>query len=144
MDRCFLSNICYFFPKALRYKKLFDLLIAFEPQFFYKRFLYQMSALLLPKAEIHIKKDLHQYSERDKGVIARHIPKKKGIFQRKKGTPEINSLFQGIFSIMLSLGMTLSRLSDNTIFTVISNIFLTFLLILVNVYFYYISKNHDK
>ncbi len=45
---------------------------------------------------------------------------------------------------MLSLGMTLSRLSDNTIFTVISNIFLTFLLILGNVYFYYISKNHDK
>ena len=45
---------------------------------------------------------------------------------------------------MLSLGITLSRLSDNTIFTVISNIFLTFLLILVNVYFYYISKNHDK
>lgn len=34
MDRCFLSNICYFYPKALNSKKLFDFLMHFEPKLF--------------------------------------------------------------------------------------------------------------
>lgn len=89
-------------------------------------------------------KDLTQYSERDKSLIAQHIPTKKNILQRKKRTPEINSLFQGIFSVVLSLGITLAKLLDNTIFTIIADIFLTMLLVLVNIYFYYISKDSDK
>lgn len=89
-------------------------------------------------------KDLTQYSERDKSLIAQHIPTKKNILQRKKRTPEVNSLFQGIFSVVLSLGITLAKLSNNIIFTVFADIFLTMLLILVNIYFYYISKDSDK
>ncbi|MBP3489406.1 MAG: hypothetical protein J6K53_13535 [Roseburia sp.] len=89
-------------------------------------------------------KDLMQYSERDKSLIAQHVPNKKNILKRKKGTPEINSLFQGIFSVVLSLGMTLNKNFNNTVFTIIADIFLTILLILVNVYFYYISKSTDK
>lgn len=89
-------------------------------------------------------KDLMQYSERDKSLIAQHVPNKKNILKRKKGTPEINSLFQGIFSVVLSLGMTLNKNFNNTVFTIIADIFLTILLILVNVYFYYISKSTNK
>lgn len=89
-------------------------------------------------------KDLTQYSERDKGLIAQHIPTKKNILQRKKRTPEINSLFQGIFSVVLSLGISLAMLSNSTIFTVVADIFLTALLVLVNIYFYCISKDSDK
>lgn len=89
-------------------------------------------------------KDLNQYSERDRSLIAQHIPTKKNILQRKKRTPEINSLFQGIFSVVLSLGITLAKLSNNTIFTIFADVFLTILLILVNIYFYYITKHSDK
>lgn len=34
MDRCFLSNICYFFPRALNSQKLFKFIMHFEPRFF--------------------------------------------------------------------------------------------------------------
>lgn len=34
MDRCFLSNICYFYPKSLKNKKLFDFIMHFEPKIF--------------------------------------------------------------------------------------------------------------
>lgn len=34
MDRCFLSNICYFYPQSLKNKKLFDFIMHFEPQLF--------------------------------------------------------------------------------------------------------------
>ena len=30
MDRCFLSNICYFYPKALKSKKILDFIMKFE------------------------------------------------------------------------------------------------------------------
>ncbi len=50
-------------------------------------------------------KDLSQYSERDKSLIAQHVPKKKNMFQRKKRTPELNSLFQGIISVGVSQQM---------------------------------------
>lgn len=86
-------------------------------------------------------KDLKQYSDREKSFIKQHVPKKKSILQRKKGTPEINSLFQGIFSIILSLGMFLSNFIGNNKATIAANIFLALLLILSNCYFYYISKD---
>ena len=34
MDRCFLSNICYFYPQSLSSRKLFNLVMCFEPRFF--------------------------------------------------------------------------------------------------------------
>lgn len=34
MDRCFLSNICYFFPRALINYKLFKLVMKFEPNIY--------------------------------------------------------------------------------------------------------------
>lgn len=88
-------------------------------------------------------KDLNQYSDRDKGLIAQHTPKKKNILQKKKRIPELNSLFQGIFNVIISLGMSLSRFSNSKIFTICAYIFFTVLLIIVNVYFYYMSKKQE-
>lgn len=34
MDRCFLSNICYFYPQSLNNQRLFKFLMHFEPQLF--------------------------------------------------------------------------------------------------------------
>lgn len=34
MDRCFLSNICYFFPEALKNKRLLNKLLFFEVRLF--------------------------------------------------------------------------------------------------------------
>lgn len=34
MDRCFLSNICYFYPQSLKNKKFFNFIMHFEPRLF--------------------------------------------------------------------------------------------------------------
>lgn len=89
-------------------------------------------------------KDLSQYEEREKSHISKHIPEKKNIFQRKKRSPEIYSLLQGIMNVFISLGITLAAFMGNIIFKVCADIFLTILLIVINILFYYISKDSDK
>lgn len=133
------NNVLKIFP----YQKLAQIIIhkTSHMDIPYTGFFARESSFTLP---LVTPKDLTQYSERDKSLIAQHIPTKKNILQRKKRTPEINSLFQGIFSVVLSLGISLAMLSNSTIFTVFADIFLTILLILVNIYFYYISKDSDR
>lgn len=52
MDRCFLSNICYFFPNALSNPRLFKLAMVFEPNIYPQKFLSSTSILKLLKKEI--------------------------------------------------------------------------------------------
>lgn len=133
------NNVLKIFP----YQKLAQIIIhkTSQVEVIYSGAFCRESSYKLP---IVTSNDRYQYSERDKSLIAQHIPKKKNLLQRKKRTPEANSFFQGIFSVVLSLGITLARFSNNTIFTIFADIFLTILLILVNFYFYYISKDSDK
>ncbi|MCM1540651.1 MAG: hypothetical protein NC121_05255 [Blautia sp.] len=89
-------------------------------------------------------KDLNQYSDRDRGMIARHVPRKKNIFERKKSTPELNSLYQGVLNTIFSFGLALTVLLKQTNLIIAANAFLTFAIISINIVFFLISKNKDS
>lgn len=133
------NNVLKIFP----YQKLAQIIIQKTSQMDveYTGTFAKESSFTLPivKAE-----DLNQYTAREKTLIAQHKPKKKSMLKRKTGTLEINALFQGIFSVIISLGITLVKFSDNVAFAIGANVFLTVLLIAVNLYFYYVSKNRDN
>ena len=58
MDRCFLSNICYFYPQSLNNRRLFNFLMHFEPKLFpQKIFILDISPTVAQKRDLY-KKDL--------------------------------------------------------------------------------------
>ncbi|MCM1540650.1 MAG: hypothetical protein NC121_05250 [Blautia sp.] len=58
MDRCFLSNLCYFYPDALNNKKLFNFVMFFEPPIFpQKIFILDVNPRTAQRRDIY-KKDL--------------------------------------------------------------------------------------
>lgn len=58
MDRCFLSNICYFYPSSLQNKRIFDFFMFFEPKLFpQKIFILDVDPIIAQSRDLY-KKDL--------------------------------------------------------------------------------------
>ena len=69
MDRCFLSNICYFFPKALEKEKLLNILMIFEPKFFpHKIFVLDVEPHISQKRDRY-KKELYWLEQSRNGYL---------------------------------------------------------------------------
>ena len=88
-------------------------------------------------------KDREQYSDSERMLIKQNVPKKKNFIQRYKPRKEFRALYQGIFNIMVSLGVTVVSLFGASVMVICTCIGLNLFLIILNLYFYRDSQLDD-